>query len=187
MPMMNRKAKTIPAEGCRSLFGGLAGEPRRKPPSSAITTPDTTSPDFCLACRGRCVWTSSINTASLARRRDELQRELQDCEDHASTTVQSLVARNAVNGGDTMFIRRELINELSEEIKQIDSKLLLARIDFELHRTYASKNESVTICSVHGYDVTVDRREGISLLEHEHNKHTAQIASIEVIDDILEW
>jgi len=185
--MMNRAAKIIPAEGRRSLFGGLAGGPRSKPPSSAIATPDTTPPDFCLACRGRCVWTSSIDTASLARRKDDLQRELHDCEARVDTTVQSLVARSALNGGDTMFIRRELINELAEEIKQIDSKLLMARIDFELHRTYASKNESVTICSVHGYDVTVDRREGISLLEHEHNKRIAQISSVEVIDGILEW
>ncbi len=116
-----------------------------------------------------------------------LHRELKDCEVGVGTTVQSSVARSALNGGDTTFVRKELIRELFDEIKLIDSKLLLARIDLELQQTYASSNESVRICSVHGYDVTVDRREGISLLEREHNKHIGQIASIEVIDDILEW
>jgi hypothetical protein len=185
--MTSKNTNTISADGRRSLFGGLGGGPQRKPPSSKIGTFDITPPDFCLACRGRCVWISSFDTVSLARRRDDLHRELKDCENRESTTVQSSVARSALNGGDTNFVRKELINELFDEIKQIDSKLLLARIDNELHRTYASKNDSVTICSVHGYDATVDRREGISLLEHEHNKHIAQIVSVEVIDNILDW
>lgn len=133
------------------------------------------------------MWTPSFEIVSLTRRRDELLNELKDCEDRVDTTIQSIVARSAINGGDTMFVRKELINELSEEIILIDSKLLLARIDSELHWTYASRNESVTICSVHGYDVTVDRREGIALLEHEHNKHIAPMVSVEAIDDILEW
>ena len=178
--------ETTAAAGRRSLYEGLVGRPRRNPPSSKIATLDTAPLEVCLACRGSCVFTSTF-TVSLARRRDELQRELKDCEDGVGTTVQSSVARSALNGGDTTFLRKELIHELFDEIKLIDSKLLLARIDHELHRTHASSNEFVRICSVHGYDVTVDRREGISLLEHEHNKHIAQIASIEVIDDILEW
>ena len=188
---MNRKVETIPANGRRSMFGGLASGPRDsgsriKLPTNSLAS-DALPPDYCNSCRSRCVWTATWDAVPLVRRRDELHHELKACEGRDSTTVQSAVALSSLRGGDTKFNRKELINELSEEIELIDSKLLLTRIDSELHRTYANNDESITICSVHGYDVTVERRDGISILEQEHNKYIAQIASIEVIDDILEW
>jgi hypothetical protein len=65
--------------------------------------------------------------------------------------------------------------------------LSLARIDSELHQTYASNDELVIIRSIHGYDMTVKRRDGISALEFEHNTHISKIISAEVVDNILQW
>lgn len=144
-------------------------------------------PDVCLACTGHCTWNPVCDANILSQRRKELYRELKSCEKSTAKTVQSIVARTAHNGGETKFTRKDLIIELSDEIHEIDSRLKLARIDEELHRTFACTNESVTIRSIHGYDMTVKRRDGILALEHEHNRHVAGLVSREIVDKILEW
>ncbi|KAL7541809.1 hypothetical protein ACHAXR_011237 [Thalassiosira sp. AJA248-18] len=165
-------------------------DPRHLEPKllgDTIASSDTNDSDLCVACNNHCKWAPFCDANELARRRKALYRELKSAEKYAAKTIQSVVARSALNGGETKFIRTELITELSDEIQQIDSKLKLAHIDNELHRTHASKNESVSIQSIHGYDTTVKRQDALWALEHEHNKHVAQLAASETIDSILDW
>ncbi|KAL7533865.1 hypothetical protein ACHAWF_004647 [Thalassiosira exigua] len=141
----------------------------------------------CRACGGPCSWVPFCDADLLAKRRKELYRELKSAEKDSSKTVRSVVARSALNGGETMFVRQELVRELKVEILQIDSKLKLTSIDDELHRAYASAEESVSIRSLHGYDTTVKRRDAIWALEHEQNRHVARMVALETIDGVLEW
>jgi hypothetical protein len=143
--------------------------------------------DACLACNGHCAWAPFCDSSALTKRKKELYRELKSCEKQVGVIVESTVARSAINGGEMKFVREQLMKELSDEIKQIDTMLSLARIDSELHQTYASNDELVIIRSIHGYDMTVKRRDGISALEFEHNTHISKIISAEVVDNILQW
>lgn len=148
----------------------------------------TTDPDLlCLACNGHCAWTPFCDVDALAKRKKELYRELICCEKTTSNIVQSIVPRSSKNGGGTNHNRDELIQELSDEIKEIGLKLNLAQIDSELHKAYACSDKTVTVNSIHHIAQTVERCDGIAVLEYEHNRHIAQIVSIEVVDSILEW
>jgi len=142
----------------------------------------TSDPD--VSC---CTWTPFCDANLLARRRKELYRELKSCEKQTGKTAQSVVARSALRGGETKFIRKELIKELADEIRQLGSKLKLIQIDYELHQAFTSRDKLVTIRSIHGYDMTVKRRDGILALEHEHDRHISQLVAVEIIDNILEW
>ena len=141
----------------------------------------------CLACSSQCAWTPFCDASALTRRKKELYRELRAVEKQTTRIIQSTVARSTINGGDVKFVREQLMKELSDEINQIDTVLSLSRIDSELHQAYACKDELVIIRSIHGYDMSVKRRDGISALEFEHNRHIAKIISVEVVDDILKW
>ena len=79
------------------------------------------------------------------------------------------------------------MKELSDEINHIDTMLSLSRIDSELHQAYDCNDELVTIRSIHGYDMSVMRRDGILALEFEHNRHISKIIAVEIVDDILQW
>jgi len=162
--------------------------------SSNIATNDVVNlpmvdPNSCLACNSsECTWTPFCNTDTLSRRKKELYRELKSSEKQTNAkTLQSIVARSAINGGETTFIRSDLIKELSDEIHEIDTKLSLAQIDSELHDAYACQDDSITIRSIHGYEMAVNRRDGILALEHEHNRHIANLVSTEIVDGILDW
>ena len=146
-------------------------------------------PNNCLACNSsECTWTPFCDTDTLSRRKKELYRELKSSEKQTNAkTLQSIVARSSLNGGETTFIRSDLIKELSDEIHEIDTKLTLAQIDSELHDAYACQDDSITIRSIHGYDMTVNRRDGILALEYEHNRHIAELVSTEAVDGILNW
>jgi len=148
-----------------------------------------TDPNNCLACNSsECTWTPFCDTDTLSRRKKELYRELKSSETQTNTkTLQSIVARSSLNGGETTFIRSDLIKELSDEIHEIDTKLSLAQIDKELHDAYACQDDSITIRSIHGYEMIVNRRDGILALEYEHNRHIAQLVSTDIVDGILEW
>ena len=158
--------------------------------SSAAMDAKTARCDGCLACNScPCNWTPFCDADALSRRKKDLYRELMSVQKQTdtATTVQSTVAKSVLNGGDNQFTPSELLHELSTEIKQIDSKLKICLVDVELHATYASKCELVTIRSIHGFDSSVKRDDAILALEHEHNRHIATIAATENIDSILEW
>lgn len=154
--------------------------------SNAESTAEDNS-DVCLACAGCCAWTPCCDANALARRRKELYRELKSCEKQAAPTIKSVVARSAINGGSIIHLRSDLHRELTSEISRIDAQLKLVKIDEELHRAYASIKVSIAIRSIHGYDVSVKRNDGIAALEHEHNRHIGQLVAHSIVEDILEW
>ena len=151
------------------------------------TTTAQNDPHVCLACSGQCAWTPLCDAVAVTRRKKELYRELRAAETQTTRIVQSTVARSTINGGDMKFVRGQLMKELSDEINHIDTMLSLSRIDSEIHQAYACNDELVTIRSIHGYDMSVMRRDGILALEFEHNRHISKIIAVEIVDDILQW
>jgi len=158
-------------------------------PTNDVVNLPMVDPNSCLACTSsECTWSPFCDTDTLSRRKKQLYRELKSSEKQTNAkTLQSIVARSSLNGGETTFIRSNLIKELSDEIHEIDTKLSLAQIDSELHDAYACQDDSITIRSIHGYEMTVNRRDGILALEHEHNRHIANLVSIEIVEGILDW
>jgi hypothetical protein len=124
----------------------------------------------------------------LIKRKKQLYRELtaaqkqQDCK-----MIRSAIARSVLNGGDNQFRPVDLIKELSAEIKEIDSSIKLCSIDEELHRTYATASESVTVQSIHGFPTTFQRDAAIQALEFQHNRLIAKELAAETIEGILDW
>ena len=157
--------------------------------SDSMANSKTSQVEACFACNAYpCQWAPFCDADLLARRKKNLYREMMYVQKQRyATTVQSVVAGSVLKGGGKQFLPSDLLQELSSEIKDIDSKLKLCLIDNELHMAYASRCECVTIRSIHGYDTTVKRDGGILALEHERNRHIANIAAAEIIDGILEW
>ena len=128
--------------------------------------------DICLACNTQCNFTPCYDVNALLHRKRELHDEL------TAKTVQSVVARSAINGGGTtLFGRTNLMKELTEEMQMIDTKLCLTKMDEELHAAYASKDREIIIRSIHNFPMTLKRKEGILALEHEVNRLIAKLAS----------
>jgi hypothetical protein len=145
--------------------------------------------NYCPACHtSPCEWRPSCDADALIKRKKQLYRELtaaqkqQDCK-----MIRSGIARTVLNGGDNQFRPIDLIKELSTEIKEIDSSIKLRSIDEELHRTYATASESVTVQSIHGFPTTVQRDAAIQALEFQHNRLIAKELAAETIEGILDW
>ena len=160
-------------------------------PSDQPTT-CTIDEEACSACNSSpCQWRPSYDTAVLTKRKRELNRECilaaQKSKEGNTKAIKSIIARSVLNGGDIHFNPSELLEELTDELKEIGSKLKLCKVDEELHKTFASTSESVTVRSIHEFETTVKRDDAIVALEREHNRHTAKIVATETIDDILEW
>jgi hypothetical protein len=69
----------------------------------------------------------------------------QNAKEGNAKAIKSIIAHSVLNGGDVHFILSELFNELTDELKEIVSKLKLCKVDEELHKTCASTSESVTV------------------------------------------
>jgi hypothetical protein len=118
----------------------------------------------CRACNSNpCKWSPYCDADALAKRRKALFREMKSADD-----------------------RRK--KQISAEIQAIGVKLKLSVVDKELHEAYAANNdETITVKSLHGFPVTLNRVDAISALEHEHNRHVSRHVANKVVDDILIW
>lgn len=144
--------------------------------------------NLCLACNSQCTFLPCYGVNALSNRKQVLHDELKSCEKQRNTkTIQSVVARSAINGGETTFVRTDLMKELTDEMQMIDSKLYLAKMDKELHDAYASNEPEIVIRSIHNFPMTLKRMDGILALEHEVNRLIAKLVSTEIVEGVLEW
>ena len=143
--------------------------------------------NLCLACNSQCTFLPCYGVNALSNRKQVLHDELKSCEQTNTKTIQSVVARSAINGGETTFLRTDLMKELTDEMQMIDSKLYLAKMDKELHYAYASNEPEIVVRSIHNFPMTLKRWDGILALEHEVNRLIAQLVSTEIVEGVLEW
>ena len=118
----------------------------------------------CRACNSNpCSWSPYCDTDALAKRRKALFREMKSVDDHTK-------------------------KKITDEIQIIGVKIKLSTVDKELHDVYAANDdEAITIKSIHGFPVTLNRLDAIAALEHEHNRHVGSITAQKVVDGILSW
>lgn len=107
--------------------------------------------------------------------------------DKESTLFESYVCRSAMEGGNRVFRREDMVDELKNEMNSINRQLELDNIDKELHDVYASRKEYVTVKHLHGYEMTMwTNNARIALLAR--TKHlVGHIVAEQVIDGILDW
>jgi hypothetical protein len=120
-------------------------------------------------------------------RKKALYRELTLAQKDSNKIIQSTITRSVLNGGDNQFLPTDLIKELSTEIMEIDNAIKLCSIDEELHQTYATASESVTVQSIHGFPTTVQKDHAIIALEFEHSRLIARQLAAETIENVLVW
>lgn len=142
----------------------------------------------CLACRTkRCQWHTSIDLEICTSRKQEIADEIERVRmDRDSAIFESSVALSSQLGGNKVFKRNDLLNELNFESNQIELRMDLDRIDKELHDAYASRKEYFESRHLHGYTILLWTNNARVALEQRQNRLIALIISQEVVDDILE-
>ena len=76
----------------------------------------------CLACRAeKCAWEPTVDEAACEARKKELYNEIERIRNDPENQVwYSDVALSAQLGGNTVFEREDLFNELTNEMREID-------------------------------------------------------------------
>lgn len=106
---------------------------------------------------------------------------------HKGAVVESVVPLSARTGGNIMFRRSELIEELSSELKRLRCMLKLHQIDDELHHANRTTREYTECTALHGYQTLLWSHDAKIALAREHNRLVARIVAIDIIDDVLAW
>ena len=143
----------------------------------------------CLACKNNpCVWKETVGEDMLQKRLGVLNKEILHVKNNAEKEMmESIVARSAIQGGDTLFNKTELLHELKSERKEIDDSIRLHRIDKELHNANSTRHRFIEVQALHGYTTLMPTEKAVKALEYEHNRLIASSVARDVVDDIVEW
>lgn len=143
----------------------------------------------CLACRANpCRWEPSVNVAICTERKRVLDREHERVKlDKASAVIESDVCLSAQLGGNRVFRRLDLLEELSYELTELDRRLQLNNIDRELHDCYATRKEYFEVKHLHGYAMMLWTNNARQALQARQSRLVAYAVAKDAIDDILDW
>jgi hypothetical protein len=142
----------------------------------------------CLACRAmKCQWEPTVDEEACEARKKELNSEIERVRNDPEASVwYSDVALSAQLGGNTVFERDDLFNELTYEMREIERRLHLNHIDKELHDAFASRAEYVEVKHLHGYSTVLWTNNARKALGARQERLIAMNVAHEIIDDILE-
>jgi hypothetical protein len=106
----------------------------------------------CLACRSaKCRWRSSVDVETCTQRKNVLDRELERVRlDRDSLIFESDVCLSAQLGGNRVFKRVDLTDELVYESRELERRLDLNNVDMELHDAFAARTEYFESKHLHG-------------------------------------
>jgi hypothetical protein len=143
----------------------------------------------CLACRSNpCRWTPCVDMSSLEARIKELDKELERVKFMKDAAViESTVCLCAQQGGNKIFRRLDLIEELSSELTEIHRHIELNNVDKELHDAFASRKEYLEVKNLHGYAVMMWTNNARFALNQRQRRLVAYTVAKEVVDDILDY
>lgn len=143
----------------------------------------------CLACRSNpCKWTPCIDLPSLEARIKELDKELERVKFMKDAAViESTVCLCAQQGGNKIFRRLDLIEELNSELTEIHRHIELNNVDKELHDAFASRKEYLEVKHLHGYAVMMWTNNARFALNQRQRRLVAYTVAKEVVDDILDY
>jgi hypothetical protein len=143
----------------------------------------------CLSCRSkRCTWAPCVDVDVCEQRQKVLDEELDRIRsDRDSTIFESDVVLSVQLGGNRVFKRQDLMDELMEERKELAQRVDLNNIDRELHDAYATRKEYFESKYLHGYSLLLWTNNARMALEQRQSRLVALSVSKEVVDDILDW
>eukprot|EP01038_Epipyxis_sp_PR26KG_P004789 gene4789-6716_t len=145
--------------------------------------------DGCLACRTRkCQWSAGFDEAGTHERIKVIDRELERVRmDRDSIVFESEVCLSAMYGGNKVFRRMDLIDELTNEHRELERKIELRNVDQELHDAFNTRKEYFQSKHLHGYSIMLWTSSARQALQNRQSRLVAIIVSKEVVDDILDW
>ena len=97
------------------------------------------------------------------------------------------VCLSAMLGGNRVFRRLDLLEELSMEITELNRRMQLNNVDKELHDCYASRKEYFEVKHLHGYAMMLWTNNARQALQARQSRLIAHTVAHEAIDDILDW
>lgn len=143
----------------------------------------------CLACRTKkCRWKPSVDVDVCMTRKKALDEELERVRsDRDSVIFESDVCLSVQLGGNRVFKRQDLVDELMFEMRELSQRIDLNNIDLELHDAYATRKEYFESKFLHGYSLLLWTNNARQALEMRQSRLCALSVSKEVVDDILDW
>ena len=146
-------------------------------------------PQGCIACRSNpCRWETSVDMAVCTDRINVLSMEIERVRnDRESQLIESSVALSAMLGGNTSFLRLDLLYELNSELSAVQRAVNLNAVDKELHDAYSSLKESMEVRALHGYPMLLWVNNARVALEQRQSRLCAEVVAHEICDDILDW
>ncbi|CAK4706908.1 unnamed protein product [Aphanomyces euteiches] len=151
-------------------------------------------PGGCMACKTNpCKWEPYLadRLPSIELRikvlQDEIERVKRSKEAIVSSTV-CLTAVRANNGATAISFRKmDLFLELTNEAKAWEKHIRLRAVDTELHATYNWTESHIQTVALHGFTQMQQTEKVQAALTREQNTLVAQLVTVEVIEDILEY
>ena len=143
----------------------------------------------CLACRSNpCKWQPCVDTEVVTERIKILDKEAERVRlDKDSRTIMSDIALSAQLGGNRIFKRLDLLDELSSELAELQRHMHLNDVDKDLHDAYASRKEFVEVGSLHGYSMMLWTNNARVALEARQSRLVGFTVAKDVVNDILDW
>jgi hypothetical protein len=143
----------------------------------------------CLACRTNpCKWEPCVDVPVVSERKKILDQESERVRlDKDSETIESDLCLSAQLGGNRVFRRLDLLEELAGETVELERNLHLNDVDRELHDAYSSRSEFVEVKSLHGYSMMLWVNNARVALEARQSRLVAYTVAKEAVDDILDW
>ena len=143
----------------------------------------------CIACRSNpCSWKPSVDVEKVKARKQELDRELERVRlDRDTHVIQSDVCLSAQMGGNRVFKRNDLLDELNTESRDLDRRLQLNCVDKELHNSYSTRSEYIEVEALHGYKMMMWTNNARVALESRQSKLVAMAVAKDVIDSMLDY
>lgn len=143
----------------------------------------------CLACRNpTCQWKPTCDEEVLKLRVRELVAELERVRSEIDGEIfVSDVAIGAQLGGGNVYRRNDLVEELTNEQRELERRIHLNQIDKELHDCFKTRKEYVEVKYLHGYSTVLWTNNARKALSARQSRLVALNTAHEVIDEILDW
>jgi hypothetical protein len=79
----------------------------------------------------------------------------------------------------------DLLDELNTEIRELNRRIELNNIDFELHEAYKTRSEYMEVKFLHGYSMILWTNNARRALQARQSRLVAMTTGVEIVDDIL--
>ncbi|RYH22834.1 hypothetical protein EON65_18685, partial [archaeon] len=143
----------------------------------------------CLACRSRkCKWKTNVDVEVCTERKRVLDAEIERIRlDKDSAVFESDISLSAQLGGNRIFRRHDLLDELNDEIRELLLRIDLTNVDREVHDAFATRKEFFESTHLHGYTVMLWTNNARKALDARQSRLCALVVAKEVVEDILDY